>query len=109
MSEEQAKGGRELATSDQRGLVRRSVSLVTRGLRDLERIEEALKARRQRGSGDLFRAIALRDVERAREILGGDPGQASFADSSGWTALHEAAAVGERKLVELLLSRGAKA
>src|SRR4051794_6108567 len=88
------KTGQEIVQADQRALVRRTASLVTRGLRDLERMEEALRAHQVKDPGDVYKAVALRDVERVRAILSIDPGQSRIRDLSGWTPLLEAASVG---------------
>jgi len=93
-------------------LVRRSATLIARGLRDLVRMEEALKARRRQVAGDLFQAIRVRDLEKMRTILDADREQASVGDVTGWTPLHEAASMpapGFTQAVELLLKHGADA
>lgn len=56
---------------------------------------------------DIFSAAALGDISRVAQWLQAEPALATFANTTGQTPLHWAAAYGRTQVVELLLASGA--
>jgi ankyrin repeat protein len=56
---------------------------------------------------DVFEAASLGDVERLRELLGGDPSLATAFSADGFTALHFPAFFGGIEAARVLLEHGA--
>jgi len=104
---------REMRRSDPRAQLAAALLSVARdhGFPSWRALKAEVERRQADAAARFFEACRQGDVDRARELLAGDPAlvRADMPDAhnSGWRALHEAARHGRTLVVRLLLERGA--